>query len=104
MNGISFIIKEDFPHINAINIKQHGKSLYKECFNGHKKNDIYKVGCIFKSFVSTLVGIAMQENKIQSLDQKLIDYYPENRPNLIDKYFTSLTLKHVMTKTSGIIR
>lgn len=102
LNNIISMIKEDFPHVNAINISQHGESLLHEYFNGYESSDIFKVGCIFKSFISALVGIALQENKIKSLEQKLVDYYPMTRLNDIDNYFNVLTLKHVMTKTSGI--
>lgn len=102
MINILSMIKEDFPHVNAININQYGKPLFKEYFNGFNSNDIFKVGCIFKCFVSAMVGIALHDNKIQSLDQKILDYYPAIGLSDIDKNFTLLTLKHVMTKTSGI--
>lgn len=102
MNDLLSMLKEDFTHVNAISIRQHGKSLLNEYFNGYKNSDIFKVGCIFKNFISALVGIAIQENKIQSLDQKLIEYYPWIRLNDIDANFDLLRLKHVMTKTSGI--
>ena len=102
MINIISMIREDFPHVNAISINQHGKPLLKEYFNGFNNNDIFKIGCIFKSIVSAMVGIALQDNKIQSLDQKILNYYPEIVLSDIDKNFTLLTLKHVMTKTSGI--
>lgn len=102
MNHIHSMIKEDYPHVNAISINQHGKPLLKEYFNGFRNIDIFKVGCIFKSFISAMVGISLQENKIQSLDQKILDYYPEVSFRDIDKNFSLLTLKHVMTKTSGL--
>lgn len=101
MNIIISMIKEDFPHVN-ISISQHGESLLKEYFNGYKSSDTFKVGCIFKSFISALVGIAIKECKIKSLEQKLVDYYSMISFNDIDNYFTVLILKHIMTKTSGI--
>lgn len=102
MNSIISMIKEDFPHINAISIHQHGTPLLKEFFNGFTHRDLFKVGCIFKSFISSMVGITLQNHKVQSLDQKLLDYYPEISIDDIDPYFNLLNLKHVMTKTSGI--
>lgn len=96
------MIKEDFPHVNAISINQHRKTLLKEYFNGFNNNDMFEVGCIFKCFVSAMVGISLQDNKIQSLDQKVLNYYPEIKFRDMDINFTLLTLKHVMTKTSGI--
>jgi len=103
MNSISTMIREDFTHVNAISIKQHGKTLLKEFYNGHKSVETYYIGCIFKSFISALVGIAIKEEKIQSLEEKLINYYQEINLKDIDKSFPLLTLQEVMTKTSGII-
>ncbi len=85
MINIISMIREDFPHVNAISINQHGKPLLKEYFNGFNNNDIFKIGCIFKSIVSAMVGIALQDNKIQSLDQKILNYYPEIVLSDIDK-------------------
>lgn len=103
MNSVSSMIKENFPHVNAISIRQHGESLFNENFNGHKSSDMHNVGCIFKSFISALVGIALKENKIQCLEQKLVDYYPEIKTKDKDRFFSLLTLQNVMTKKSGLI-
>ncbi len=51
-----------------------------------------------KSFCAMLVGKAVQEGYIQSLDQKVGDYIPEFKEGINDQ----LTIRHLLQMTSGI--
>ena len=53
-----------------------------------------------KSFVSTLVGIAIDEGLIKSVDDPVTDYLPELAAR--DRGFRQITLRHLLTMTSGI--
>jgi CubicO group peptidase (beta-lactamase class C family) len=55
---------------------------------------------VAKSFVSTLVGIALEEGKIKSLQQPITDYIPELLKN--DKRFANITLQNLLDMRSGI--
>jgi CubicO group peptidase (beta-lactamase class C family) len=103
MDRIASMIKSDFPHIRAACIMQHGKALLREFFNGRQSIELNPVGCVFKSFVSALVGIALYEKRIQSPEQRVIVFYPQVNAADIDPYFSLLTLEHTLTKTSGLI-
>ncbi len=103
MDHIASMIRSDFSHIRAVCIIQHGKTLLNEFFNGHQIGELYPVGCVFKSIVSALIGIALYEKKIWSLEQRVIDFYPHAKEADIDPYLSLLTLEHALTKTSGLI-
>ena len=102
MNEINQMIEKDFPNVNEISIMQNNKIILRENYNGFQNNALHKVGCIFKSFISALVGISLKENLINSLDQKLVSFFADDLPNDIDDRFYNLTLKHILTNTSGI--
>jgi CubicO group peptidase (beta-lactamase class C family) len=53
-----------------------------------------------KSFVSTLVGIAIDEGLIGSVDDRVTDYLPELAAR--DPEFRQITLRHLLTMSSGI--
>jgi len=54
-----------------------------------------------KSIVSILVGIAIDEGSIESVDQKVIDFIPEyNREG--KHYNREVTIKHLLTMSSGM--
>ena len=53
-----------------------------------------------KSIVSTVVGMAISDGSISSLDDAITDYIPELLDN--DPRFGEITLRHLITMTSGI--
>ncbi len=55
---------------------------------------------VSKSFLSTLIGIAIDQGHIGSLDDPITDYVPE----LLDRdpQFSSITLKNLITMSSGL--
>ena len=55
---------------------------------------------VSKSFLSTLIGIAIDEGKIASLDDPITEYIPELLER--DPRFGEITLKHLITMTSGL--
>ena len=52
-----------------------------------------------KSFVSALVGIAIDEGHIKSVDEPIINYIFELRE--IDKRFGSITIRNLLTMSLG---
>lgn len=55
---------------------------------------------VAKSFVSTLVGIAIDEGLIASVDDPVTNYIPELAER--DPRFERISLRHLLTMTSGI--
>ncbi len=54
-----------------------------------------------KSVVGMLIGVAIQEGYIESIDQKIIDFIPEyDRPG--SHFNTQVTIKHLITMSSGM--
>ena len=52
-----------------------------------------------KSFVSALVGIAIDEEHIKSVDEPITNYIPELLEK--DKRFGSNTIRNLLTMSSG---
>ena len=53
-----------------------------------------------KSFASALVGIAIDEGHIKSVDEPITNYIPELLEK--DERFESITIRHLLTMSSGI--
>jgi CubicO group peptidase (beta-lactamase class C family) len=85
-NTTSFIVIKD----DAI--------LYEGYFNDYGRDSIVTSFSVAKSFTSALVGIAINEGYIKSVDDLMIDYIPE----LKGKGFDDLTIRHLLTMSSGI--
>ncbi len=55
-----------------------------------------------KSFTSTSIGIAKREGLINSLDQRALDFFPDYQLINLDDRKRSMTLRHLLTMTSGL--
>ncbi len=74
--------------------------LYEGYFNDSSHEDLQPSLSAAKSFVSTLVGIAIAEGFINSLDDPLTDYIPELRER--DPRFADITIRHLLNMRSGL--
>jgi CubicO group peptidase (beta-lactamase class C family) len=74
--------------------------LYERYFNGYDHNSIVTSFSVAKSFVSALVGIAISEGYIHSLEDPITRYVPE----LLDKdpRYANIKLRHLLTMSSGL--
>ena len=79
----------------------HGdKLLYEGYFNGSGREANQTSFSVAKSFASTLVGIAIEEGTISSLDDPVTAYLPELLER--DAGFGEITIRHLITMASGI--
>lgn len=62
-------------------------------------DDLLTSYSVAKSFVSAMIGIAISEGKIKSVDQLAVEFVPELKA---DKQFSKVTIKHLLNHTSGI--
>ena len=73
--------------------------LYEKYNRNYQENSIFNIFFITKAFMTTLVGIAIDEGLISSVDQAITDYIPE-----LTKIegFHEITIRHLLLHTSGI--
>ena len=73
--------------------------VYEKYFNGYNKRSLNTSFSMAKSFASALVGIAIDERHIKSVEEPITNYIP----NLLkkDKRFKSITIRHLLTMSSG---
>lgn len=64
----------DYVNIKAVNIIKGDRMVFEYIRANERETALFSVGCIFKSFLSVLVGIAIYEGKINSIEDCVIDY------------------------------
>jgi CubicO group peptidase (beta-lactamase class C family) len=74
--------------------------LYEKYFNGYDKDSLQTSFSMAKSYASALVGIAIDEGYIKSVDEPITNYIPELLKK--DERFKSITIRHLLTMSSGI--
>lgn len=72
--------------------------VYEQYAPGYSRQSIFPSFSIAKSFVSTLVGIAVADGLIRHVDDPITDYLPE----LDVKSFGSITIEHLLNMQSGL--
>lgn len=76
------------------------KVLYERYFNGYDERSLNTSFSMAKSFASALVGIAIDEGYIKSVNEPMTNYIPELLRK--DKRFKAITVSNLLTMSSGI--
>lgn len=91
----------NYVNLKAVHIMKDGQTIFEYIRENEKETSLFSVGCIFKSFLSVLVGIAIYEGKIDSIEDCVIDYI--SHEEITDVNWYKLKIKHALSKTTGII-
>jgi CubicO group peptidase (beta-lactamase class C family) len=92
---------EDYLKINntvAFIIIKKDTIVYEKYFDGYDKESIVPSFSMAKSVVSMLIGCAIDDGLIQSIDEPITNYLPEFKKNGFEK----VTISHLLNMTSGI--
>jgi CubicO group peptidase (beta-lactamase class C family) len=74
--------------------------LYERYFDGYDETSLQTSFSMAKSFASALVGIAIDEGDIKSVNEPITNYLPELLEQ--DKRFSQITIRDLLTMSSGI--
>lgn len=84
----------------AFLVLQNDTIVYERYFNGFNKNSIFTSFSVAKSFVSTLIGLAIADGYIKSDTEMITKYIPELL--LKDSRFSDITIKDLLSMSSGL--
>jgi CubicO group peptidase (beta-lactamase class C family) len=76
------------------------KLVYERYFDGYDESSLNTSFSMAKSYASALVGIAIDEGYIKSVNEPITNYIPELLKK--DKRFESITIRNLLTMSSGI--
>ena len=82
----------------GIIVLKDGEVIFENYFNGNDKYTHAIVFSVSKSFVSFLIGVALEEGKIISLNDPVDKY----APSLKGSGYEGVSIKHVLQMSSGI--
>ena len=95
------IAEKRFENINGIIVIKDQKLLIEEYFNGADRHTLHDSRSVGKSFASTLLGIAIEDNYISSEKAYLKDFYNLKAFKNYSKKKDSVTLSSLLTMSSG---
>lgn len=113
-NLVYAIHKGVYPNIHSLLIARNGKLVYENYFDGFEliesdpplkhftKDNLHDLRSVTKSITSACIGIAIEQDKIKTVDQKVFDFFPEYSKQ--DTGLKSaLVIKHLLMMASGLL-
>ena len=94
------IINSDYSNIAGIIVQKNGIRLYENYFNGYTAENALHVYSVTKSIFSVLIGIALDKGHIKSVDQKVLDFFPDYTVKTGEKTIQCVTIKNLLTMTA----
>ena len=89
------------PGVLSVLVERDGRLIFERYFRGAARRGRLDVFSITKSVTSTLIGIALHDGSLRSLDQRLGEFFPKEVQHARDKRVRKITLRQLLTMTSG---
>jgi len=99
-NGINPAIAESLADVQSVAVVQKGR-LVHEYYRDGAPDKLRDVQSVAKSALTSLVGIAIEQGRIASLDQPVVALVPEWAPLNSDSQAAAITVRHLLTMTAG---
>lgn len=94
------VIYSDYSNTAGIIVQKSGVKVYESYFNGYTSDTAFHVFSVSKSIISALVGIAIDQGCIRSIDQKVLDFFPDYTPKRGEKTAQRVTIRDMLTMTT----
>jgi CubicO group peptidase (beta-lactamase class C family) len=93
-------IYANHDYMHSLLIVKDGVLVFEEYMNGCDPARLHRVQSVTKSFTSTVVGLAIQEGLIGSVDDPIDEYLPEYA-FLLEGKKKDVCIKHLLTMSAG---
>lgn len=97
---LSVIPPEKEHKLHSILVMRKGKMVWEKYFHHYTRDKVHDIRSATKSITSLLIGIAVDQGKIRSIEDAMMPYLREKYPDIEDK--DAITLRHLLTMTTGL--
>jgi CubicO group peptidase (beta-lactamase class C family) len=94
-------IEARFRDINACLIVKRGHLVFEKYYGGFGQDDTHLVASVTKSFISALIGMAIDQGFIEGVHQSVLCFFPEYTPGAREHLKRQMTIEHLLTMTAG---
>jgi CubicO group peptidase (beta-lactamase class C family) len=91
----------DVESIRGLLVVKGGKLIGEGYFNGGSVERMDNRHSVTKSYTSALVGLALEQGCLSSVDQKMIDFFPELDDQVKDPRKKQMTLQQMLQMRAG---
>jgi CubicO group peptidase (beta-lactamase class C family) len=87
--------------LHALLIVKNGYLIAEAYFHGGSIDQETRIQSATKSYTSALVGIALDRGYLSSLDQKMMEFFPELADQISDPRKKRITIRHMLQMRAG---
>jgi CubicO group peptidase (beta-lactamase class C family) len=92
---------DEMPYLKSLIVLKNDELIIEKYINGGGPDQIHDIRSASKSVLSAIVGIAIKDGYINSIEQKIIDFFPEYITDELDPKIYDLRIRHLITMKSG---
>ncbi|MGY5879972.1 MAG: serine hydrolase [Candidatus Thorarchaeota archaeon] len=102
LDRINESITENDVEIDSVIVVKNGYIVYERYYNYWSQYMAHTIQSCTKSFMSALIGIAIDKGYIDNVSQRVIDFFPNYTIDNWDSRKENITLYHLLTMSSGL--
>jgi CubicO group peptidase (beta-lactamase class C family) len=95
-------IQQRHLNLHSLLIVRNGYLVSETYFGVYQQDTRHELYSCTKSFVSTLIGIAIDQGHIDRIDHRIVDFFPEHTFANLDREKETITLEDLLTMRSGL--
>ncbi|MCW3806150.1 serine hydrolase domain-containing protein [Plebeiibacterium marinum] len=95
------ICKGVYGNIHSVLVIHKNELIIEQYYNGWNPQELHFLASTTKSFSAILTGIAIEQGKIDDVNQLMVDYFPEYPQLKEDGLKKQITIKNLLNNTSG---
>ncbi len=96
-----YLNAEDVETLNALLVIKDGYLIAEGYFHGGSAEEATRIQSVTKSFTSALVGIALDQGCLTSVDQKMMEFFPELADQITDPRKNEITIRQMLQMRAG---
>lgn len=96
-----YLDAEEVVTIRSLLVIKNGKLIAERYFHDGSVDALDRVQSVTKSVTSALVGIAIEHGCLTNLDQKAIEFFPEQESRITDTRKRDITIRHLLQMRAG---
>ena len=100
--GNAVAVAADMPRLHSLLVARHGELLVERYFNGASERRLANIKSASKSVLSALVGIALGQGHLTSVDQTVDEFFPEYLESAEDARTRQITIEDLLTMRAGL--
>jgi CubicO group peptidase (beta-lactamase class C family) len=94
-------IQNRLPDAYSLLVVKNGYLVFEKYFRNGSPERVAVIHSVTKSVMSALIGIALDKGYLNSVNQKLIEFFPEYITDELDPRKKEIRLKHLLTMSAG---